>query len=130
MPNGRAEDYASSLYDLNGHAVVKNSCPGCHEICNFFKPVLGHYYYELSLFYLCSRAEKNSKKYIYMYFTLFIPIVCPLWVGSGSWNLYGFPFPSRCYMYVPDLVKVGRVVPKKMLTHDEQILEIGPEWLR
>ena len=37
----------------------KNPCPGGHEIYNFGRPFLGHYYYTLSLYGLCPRVEKK-----------------------------------------------------------------------
>ena len=36
----------------------KNPCPGGHEIHNFDRPFLGHYYYILNLCEPCPRVEK------------------------------------------------------------------------
>ena len=44
---------AFSLYDLYGHTIAKNPCPGGHEIYNLGRPFHGHYYYTLSLSETC-----------------------------------------------------------------------------
>ena len=51
----------------------KNSCPGGHEgheIYNFGRPHLGHYYYILSLSDLCLGVEKKVFKVINQHFTI------------------------------------------------------------
>ena len=50
---------AFSLYDLYGHTIAKNPCPGGHEIYNLGRPFHGHYYYTLSLSETCPWAEKK-----------------------------------------------------------------------
>ena len=40
----------------------KNPCPGGHEIHNFDRPFLGHYYYILNLCEPCPRVEKMIER--------------------------------------------------------------------
>ena len=40
----RLEDNVYLLYALYGHAQRKKPCPWGHEIYNFSRPFLGHYY--------------------------------------------------------------------------------------
>ena len=66
MPGSREEDFkidiAFSLYNLYGHALAQEPCPGGHEIYNFGEPFCGHHYYILSLSNLCLGVEKKILK--------------------------------------------------------------------
>ena len=68
MPGSREEDFkknnAFSLYDLYGHALAQEPCPGGHEIYNFGRPFLCHHNYILSLSDLCLGVEKKIFKEI------------------------------------------------------------------
>ena len=96
----------------------KNHCPGGHEIYNFGRPFLGHHYYIFSLSDLCLGLEKK----IFLRNTSILHILLqkhlPLGVGVMKFTI-PFSLPYRCYIRVPNLVKIGPVVlEKKMLTHD------------
>ena len=55
----------------------KNPCPGGHEIYNFGRPFLGHYYFTLSLYEPCPGLENKIFNEIHQ-FTLFTPKIPPL----------------------------------------------------
>ena len=45
MHNDKVEDNVDSLYDLYSHALAQEPLPRGHEIYNFGRPCLVHYYY-------------------------------------------------------------------------------------
>ena len=63
MPVSKEDDFyrndAFSLFDIYGHALAQDPCPGGHEIYNFGRPLLGHHYYILSVSNLFMGVEKN-----------------------------------------------------------------------
>ena len=62
MPGGR-EDFKEIMhfhYMTYGRAIAQNLQPMSHEIFNFEKPFLGHYYYIISLSEPCPRVVKNQ----------------------------------------------------------------------
>ena len=66
----------------------KNPCPGSHEIYNFSRSFLGHYYYTLSL---SEQALEKGRRFFkkYINFTAFIPKLHPLGMG-GHEDIYNF----------------------------------------
>ena len=95
---------------------LRNPCTRGHQIYNFGRPFLCHYFYILGLSDLCLGVEKKIFKEIQQFYT-FYPKITSL-LGWGSWNLqFLVSLPYRCY--IPSLVKIGPIVlEKKMLTHD------------
>ena len=49
MYNVKVEDNVDSLYDLYGHALAQEPCPGGHEIYNFVRPCLVLHNYRLNV---------------------------------------------------------------------------------
>ena len=58
-----------------------NPCPGGHEIYNFGRLLLGHYYFTLSLYEPCLGIEKKHQFYN------FYPKITPSPLGWGPRNL-------------------------------------------
>ena len=77
---------------MNQH---KKPCEVGHEIYNFGRPFLGHYYYTLSLSELRPGIEKKIFLKKYINFTLFTTKLPPLWVGGHE--IYNFlsPYPTN-----------------------------------
>ena len=77
---------------MNQH---KKPCEVGHEIYNFGRPFLGHYYYTLSLSELRPGIEKKIFLKKYINFTLFTAKLPPLWVGGHE--IYNFlsPYPTN-----------------------------------
>ena len=71
----------------------KNSCPGGHEgheIHNFGRPHLGHYYYILSLSDLCLGVEKKVFKVINQHFTITFLVFLKSTMGNNFNNKHSF----------------------------------------
>ena len=75
MPQSIEEDFkrnnAISVYDLYGHTLAKNPCPGGHEIYNFGRPFLGQHYYIHSLSDLCLGIKIFFKGLMYFHYDLY-----------------------------------------------------------
>ena len=60
----------------------RNPCPRGHEIYNFDRGFLAHYYYIFSLSARCTGVEKKIFKEIHQFYTFYPKITSPL--GGGS----------------------------------------------
>ena len=69
---------AFSLYDLHGHALAQEPCPGGHEINIFGRPFIGNYYYTLSLYEPCPGVDFFFKNTSILHFLPqnYIPVRC------------------------------------------------------
>ena len=68
---------AFSLYDLYGHTLAQESCPGAHESYNFGRLSFDHHYYILNLYDLCLGLKMKIFKEImhslpYMHVLLYL----------------------------------------------------------
>ena len=59
----------------------RNPCPRGHEIYNFDRGFLAHYYYIFSLSARCTGVEKKIFKEIHQFYTFYPKITSPL--GGG-----------------------------------------------
>ena len=66
----------------------KNPCPWCHEIYNFGRPLLGHYYI-LCLSDICLGVEKKIAKNnnAFSLFDIYDHTLAQEPLSQGSWNL-------------------------------------------
>ena len=86
MPGNTEEDFYRKnvfpLYDLYGHTLAQEPCPGGNEIYNVGRPFLGHHYCILSLSDLCLGVEKKIFKEIHQLYTFYPKINSPWGWGS------------------------------------------------
>ena len=99
----------------------KNRCPGGHEIYNFIRPFLGHFYFIVSLSDLCLGAEKKIfKEIIHFYYMTYMATPyrpqhknpCP---GSHESCNFDRPFLGHHYLYILSLSDLCLGVKKKIL---------------
>ena len=100
----------------------KNRCPGGHEIYNFGRPFLGHYYYILSLFDLCLGVEKIFTEIMYFHYVTYMATPqrknpCP-----GGHEIYNFgrPFLSNHYV-IFSLSELCLEVEKKIFKRNNAV---------
>ena len=78
----------------------KNHCPRGHEIYNFGRPFLGHYYYIFGLSDLCLGVEKKIFKEI-MHFYYMTYMATPWHKNPCPWGheIYNSGSPFFCHHY-------------------------------
>ena len=114
-----------SIEDVHFHYItykdmplLRNPCPGGHEIYDFGRPFLGHHNFIHSFSVLCLGVEKKIFKEIHQFYTFYTKITSS-WDGEGVMN-----FTISCVLTLQMLhTKFGKdwppvVLEKKMLTHD------------
>ena len=69
----------------------RNFCPRGHEIYNFGRGFIAHYYYIFTLSAGCSGVKKEIFKEMYQFYTFYPKSKAP---GGGAHEIYNFWSPS------------------------------------